>query len=398
MEGPQLGDSREKTGDVMKQAMEKGPIRPPSEAKSLLIRLARNCPWNRCVFCHTYRNHRFELRGIDEIKEDILIARRIADRFGERIALPGNGGRITQAMVDTLCAEGEYSEDSIRSVAAWLYHGAESVFLQDADAMVLKCAELGEMLACIRDSFPSVRQITSYCRSRTAAAKTPEELKVLHAAGLNRIHIGLESGCDTVLKFMRKGTTAAEQVAGGLKIMEAGISLCVYVMPGLGGRRWTGEHAAETAAVLNRINPDFIRLRTLHVVEGTDLFDLTAGGQFEPLGDEAIVEEIGRLIAGLEGISSTLVSDHILNLLEELEGTFPQDRDRLLATIARFFALSAEERLVFRVGRRKGIYRRLDDLSDKVTFLWLKGIVDQYAATDPGQLERDLDEVMNAFI
>jgi len=381
----------------MKQAMEKGPIRPPSEAESLLVRLARNCPWSRCAFCHTYRDRRFELRGIDEIKGDILIARRIADRICALLG-PGSSGRITRAMVDTLCCEGEFSEDSIRGVAAWMYHGAESVFLQDADAMVLKCADLLELLTCIRDCFPTVRRITSYCRSRTAAAKTPEELKSLHAAGLSRIHIGLESGCDMVLKFMRKGTTAAEQVAGGHKIREAGISLCVYVMPGLGGRRWTTEHARETAAVINRINPDFIRLRSLHVAPGTDLFDMTAAGMFEPLGDEEVVEEIGRLIGGLEGITSTLVSDHVLNLLEELEGAFPEAKAGLLATVERFFALSAEERLVFRVGRRKGIYRRLDDLSDRRTFLWLKGVVDQYAATDPGQLERDLAEAMNSFI
>ena len=113
--------------------MEKGPIRPPSEAKSLLIRVARNCPWNRCAFCHTYRGCRFELRSVDEIRRDILIAREIADRRGDLCSQPGTDGRITQSMVDTLCADGEFTEDCIRSVAAWLYHGGESVFLQDAE-------------------------------------------------------------------------------------------------------------------------------------------------------------------------------------------------------------------------------------------------------------------------
>jgi biotin synthase-like enzyme len=382
----------------MKFSMEKGPIRPPSEAKSLLLRLARNCPWNRCAFCHTYRGSRFEFRSMDEIRGDILIARAIADRIGALRKRHGCDGRITQTLVDELCAEREFTEESIRSVAAWHYNGGESVFLQDADAMVLKSAELLEVISSIRDNFPNVRQITTYCRSRTAAGKSAEELRSLHDAGLTRIHIGLESGCDQVLEFMAKGATAAEHVTAGRRIVEAGLSLCVYVMPGLGGRRWTREHAQETAEVINRINPDFIRLMSLHVVAGTDLSARMEEGLFEPLGDEAMIEEIGRLIGGLDGISSTIVSDHILNLLEELEGKLPQDKAGLLETIDRFFALSAEERLVFRLGRRKGIYRRLDDLSYRGTFLWLKGIVDQYATADPGQLEADLAEAMNSYI
>jgi len=382
----------------MKYSLEKGPIRPPSEAKSLLIRISRNCPWNRCAFCHTYRGCRFELRSLDEIRQDILTARAISDRIEVLRSQAGADGRITQSLVDELCAEGEFSEDSIRSVAAWLYQGGESVFLQDADAMVMKSGDLRELISCIRDNFPSVHQITSYCRSRTGAAKSLEELRGLHEAGLTRIHIGLESGCDQVLEFMAKGATAADHVTAGRRIREAGISLCVYVMPGLGGRRWSREHAEETAAVINRINPEFIRLRSLHVVAGTALFDKMESGLFEPLGDEAVVEEIGLFISSLDDITSTLVSDHVLNLLEELEGRFPQDKAKLLNTIEKFFALSAEERLVFRVGRRKGIYRKLDDLSDKGTFLRLKSIVDQYAAADPGQLERDLAGVMNSFI
>jgi hypothetical protein len=382
----------------MKLSMEKGPIRPPSEARSLLVRLVRNCPWNKCAFCHTYRGCRFELRGVDEIRQDILTARKIADRIENLCGQKGTGGRITQSMVDALCADGEFAEDSIRSVAAWLYHGGESVFLQDADAMVMKSFDLIEVISCIRDNFPSARRITSYCRSRTASAMAVEELKNLKAAGLSRIHMGLESGCDAVLEFMRKGVNAADHVKGGCRIRDAGISLCVYVMPGLGGRRWSKEHADETASVINRINPDFIRLRSLHVVEGSDLFDMMQNRLFEPLDEEGTVREIGRLIAGLDGITSTIISDHILNLLEEIEGKFPEDKEMLLDTIDRFFALSPDERLIFRIGRRKGVYRKIDDLSDKGTYLWLKSIVDQYADAEPGQMERDLRGIMNSFI
>ncbi len=382
----------------MKLSMEKGPIRPPSESGSLLIRTTRNCPWNRCAFCHTYKGGKFELRNIDDIKDDIRTARTIADRINEVCALEGTAGRITRSVVDRIRAEGEFDGDSILSVAGWLHHGGETVFLQDADALIMKTGDLVEALLFLRESFPSVKRITSYCRSRTAAKKPPEELGRLRDAGLMRLHVGLESGCDQVLEFMGKGVTAADHVEAGHRIKEAGISLCVYVMPGLGGRRWSVEHAHETASVINRINPDFIRLRSLHVARDSALFRMMENGLFEPLGDEEIVGEIGRLLAALDGITSRVVSDHILNLLEELEGKLPEDKPRLMAIIDRFFALSAEERLVFRIGRRKGIYRKLDDLSDKGTYLWLKSVADGYAATDPGQLERDLFEAMEGFI
>jgi hypothetical protein len=154
----------------------------------------------------------------------------------------------------------------------------------------------------------------------------------------------------------------------------------------------------ETARVINLINPDFVRLRSLHVVEGSALFRMMEEGSFKALGDEEAVGEIRTFIEHLEGIETTIVSDHVLNLLEELEGKLPEDKPRLLAVIDRFFALSSEERLVFRVGRRKGIYRKLDDLADMHTFLWLKSIVEQYAGGDPDRLERDLRKAMDGCI
>ncbi len=382
----------------MKLSMEKGPIRPPSESGSLLLRTTRNCPWNRCAFCHTYAGKKFQFRSLDDIKNDIRTARSIADRMENLCGRDGTAGRITQAIVDGIRAEGEFAEDAVLCVAGWLYHGGESVFLQDADCLTMKTGDLAEVLQCLRGNFPSVKRITSYCRSRTAVAKTSDEMRRLRDAGLTRLHVGLESGCDRVLEFMKKGVSAADHVAAGQRIKEAGISLCEYIMPGLGGRRWSVEHAEETASVINRINPHYVRLRSLHVHRESALFGMMENGLFEPLGDEETVAEIGRLLDGFQGITSRIVSDHVLNLLEELEGKLPEDKPRLMAIIDRFFALSAEERLVFRVGRRKGIYRKLDDLSDQGTFLWLKGIVDAYAATDPGQLEQDLNEAMEGFI
>ncbi|HET6460845.1 MAG TPA: radical SAM protein, partial [Syntrophales bacterium] len=253
---------------------EQGPIRPPSEATSLLIRATRNCPWNKCAFCHTYRNTKFELRPVDEIKKDIQTAKDIADQIRELSRKHGDGGRISKRIVNLIYANDDMYSDSVRSIAAWLYYGGDSVFIQDANSIIMKTNDFLEILSFIKDQFPSVNRITSYCRSKTAARKTVKEFMMMKSAGLSRIHIGMESGYDPLLKFVRKGVTAAEHIEGGRNIKEAGISLCEYVMPGLGGDQWSKEHARETARVINEINPDFVRLRTFHAVPGTDLFEM----------------------------------------------------------------------------------------------------------------------------
>jgi hypothetical protein len=169
-------------------------------------------------------------------------------------------------------------------------------------------------------------------------------------------------------------------------------------MPGLGGRRWSLEHAIQTARVLNLIDPDHIRLRTLQVVPGTPLAGLVERGEFHPLDDETILREIRLFLETLEAVSSEVVSDHILNLLEELEGKLPDDRGGMIGVIDRFFALSGEERLVFRLGRRMGMYRRLRDLSDEQTYRRLLQILEGYRGQDPQALERDLATLRGRYI
>jgi radical SAM superfamily enzyme YgiQ (UPF0313 family) len=382
----------------MSLSYEQGPIRPPSEARSLLIRATRNCPWNKCAFCHSYRDAKFELRTVPEIKEDVHTAREIADAIKALSRKIGAGGRVTDAVLQAIYDGDDFYDDSYKSVGAWLYFGGESVFLQDANTIIMKTADLVEVLSFIKEQFPQVTRITSYCRSHTAARKSVEELKSLRKAGLSRIHIGMESGSDPVLDFIRKGTTAADHIEGGKRIVAAGISLSEYVIPGLGGTRWTKEHAVETARVINQINPQYVRLRSLHAVRGTKLYDMIKSGEFEPLRDEDVLQEIRLFIENLDGIETTIVSDHILNLLEELEGKLPEAKPKLLATIDRFFALPEKERLIFRLGRRRGIYRRLDDLSDRFTHKRLETVVDQYAAQDAGQMDKELAKIMNGYI
>jgi hypothetical protein len=170
------------------------------------------------------------------------------------------------------------------------------------------------------------------------------------------------------------------------------------VIPGLGGTKWSREHAQETARVINQINPAFIRLRSLHVVRDTDLYARMQNGEFTPLGEEEVLHEIRWFIEHLEGVESTLVSDHILNLLEELEGKLPADKEKMLSLIDQYFALLPQDRIIFRLGRRKGLYRSLDDLDNQQTYLKLKQIVDEYVSKEPEQLDRDLRRLMHAYI
>lgn len=382
----------------MLYSFEQGPIRPPSECRSLLIRVIRNCPWNKCAFCHSYGNERFSLRSVEDIKKDIQAMSQIAEEIRSVSWKLGEGGRINERVVNAVWQQDEQCGDGLRSIATWLYFGGESVFLQDADSLILKTKDLVEILSYLKDTFPFIRRVTSYCRSKTAARKSVEEFRLLKGAGLSRIHIGMESGYDPLLKFIRKGTTAAEHIEGGKRIVEAGISLSEYIIPGLGGLKWSREHAQETARVINQINPHFIRLRSLHIVRDSYLYELMLKGEFAPLGDEAVVREIRMFIENLEGIESTLVSDHILNLLEDLEGRLPVDKAEMLSLIDRYFAMPAQDRIIFRLGRRKGIYRKLDDLEDRRTYLSLKQIVDYYLSQEPGQVDRDLRKLMHAYI
>ena len=380
----------------MENCFEQGPIRPPSEATSLLIRVTRNCPWNKCAFCHTYRGTKFELRSVEEVKTDIQAMRDFADHIVELSWKLGEGGRVNRNVLKQI-SNHKFHNDFFQTVAVWLYFGGENVFLQDANSLVAKTPDLVAILDFLKEKFPQIKRITTYCRSHTAARKTVSEFDELKKAGLSRIHVGMESGSDDVLALINKGVKAIDHIKAGQNIRQAGIELSEYFMPGLGGAKFTIPHALETARVMNAINPDFIRLRTLHVVPGTELEDLVKSGEFQLLGDEDILREIRMFIENLEVKGSHLVSDHILNLLEELEGTFPEDKPKILSLIKRYFDLSDEERLIFRLGRRSGALRTLGDLDDKETFLRLKTVVDNYAA-EGGNLEEDMVKIMNNYI
>ena len=342
-------------------SFELGPIRPPSEAYSLLIRVTRNCPWNRCKFCHTYKGEKFQLRSVAAIKQDIKTALAIQDKIKELSWQSGYGSNVKEVAGIIL---NNPPNQAYYNVALWLYAGGESAFLQDANSLIMRTNELAEIIRFLKQTLPSINRVTSYARSKTAARKKIEELRELHKAGLSRLHIGLESGYDPLLQYMDKGITAAEHIIGGRKVVESGISLCEYVVLGLGGKKMWREHAAQTARVLNEINPDFIRVRTLTVHNRMSLYSELHNGTFIRATDEEVLEEEKLLIEHLD-CHSTYVSDHITNLPQEVEGKLPQAKERMLAIINRFQALSPTERTNFIVGRRVGIYVQLDDLNDR---------------------------------
>ena len=293
---------------------EQGAIRPPNEANSLLVRVTRNCPWNRCHICPPFKGLKFSRRSVDEVKNDI---------------------------------------DEMAAVYSTHGGGPESAFLQDADSLVLPTDELLEIIGHIRKRFPSIRRVTTYARAKTMKRKSIEDLKQLKEAGLARIHSGMESGSANVLALIRKGNTPDDILSGGLHVVSSGISLSEYIMPGVGGRRFSEEHAKETAKILNRIRPDFIRVRTLAIHPKSPLQHMIAEGAFEPMTDAEIVAEIRLLLEHLDEMPVHFhCGDFSLNLLMQVDGRLDRDRTAMIAEIDKFLCLDPIQQQAFSLIQR----------------------------------------------
>ena len=336
---------------------ELGPIRPTGEASSLLVRVTRGCPWNRCDFCTNYRSMSFSLRSTEEIKEDIL-----------------------------------------RAVEYYRGYPFTSCFLQDGDSFIVPTDHLVEVLSFLKRQFPTLERVSTYARAHTMVRKSPQEMREIYEAGLNRLYCGLESGSDAVLSSIHKGATAADMVRAGRLGIEAGMEVSEFVIMGIGGRQLWREHATETARVLNAIDPHFIRVRSIGVKQGSPLEGKAERGEFEILTEEEIIVEQRLLLEGLEGITSYYSNDHSVNLLMETEGRLPDEKAKMLAILDRYLALPPGDKLSFAVGRRLGDYARLDDIYN----LSLRGRVDQKMAElafrYPGRLEEIFHYVRSQII
>jgi radical SAM superfamily enzyme YgiQ (UPF0313 family) len=335
---------------------------------------------------------------MEEIRKDIDTVQEIISEIKNLSWRYGFGGEITIPLVNLILQDPQHFSDGFRSVALWVHGGEKNVFLQDGDNLTLKTSSLVDILRYLKETFPSIERITTYARAKTVSKKKAEELQDLYRAGLSRIHIGLETGHDPLLRYIQKGVTAQEHIEAGRRVKDSGISLSEYVVLGLGGKGMWCEHALDTAKVLNQINPDFIRVRTLKVLKTMPLYQKIEKGEFILLSDDEIVEEERLLINHLEGITSTFISDHILNLLEEVEGKLPEEKEKMLKCIDRYLALSKKEKDNFRLGRRAGLYHSVEDFYNPELRNQVERALQQIETERPGGFEKVLSDLMESFI
>lgn len=332
-----------------------GPIRPPSEANSLLLRVTENCPWNKCKFCMLYKKNDFHTRPVVEVKKDIDC---MAD-YRDRILRHFESGTYDMESINAEYRTLAYDEEKFcyQMVFRWLTEGdRQAIFLQDANTMVLRPDWLAEILRHIRLRVPEIQRITSYGRANTLAKIAPDDYAMLREAGLNRIHSGYESGSDKVLQLIAKGTTQEEQIIGGRKVREAGIQLSIYFMPGVGGRELSEDNAVETAKVINEANPDFVRLRTFVLRTGSLMEEVRNNGGWTEAADMEKLLEIRNMIAHIDPQKAhgKITSDHIINLLQEVGGDMDTDIPWMLDYIDSFLALPELEKRKYQLARRMG--------------------------------------------
>ena len=263
--------------------------RPPSEAYSLIIQVTYGCSHNRCAFCDMYDDKRFALRPLEEVLEDFRIARQT-------------------------------------------YRAVDKVFLADGDALVRRAEELYVILDTIRELFPECQRVTSYASPASIRIRTDEELRTLRVKGLTMVYMGLESGCDAVLRLMHKGHMSDEIVAMGQKVRRNGIALSVTAITGLGGPELLERHAVETAKAFNAMNPEYIGMLTLMVEPETPLYGWVNQGKFHLLTQPQVLEETRLLVEHLDSPGSVFRMNHASNYLV-LKGTLNEDKAAMLRTI-----------------------------------------------------------------
>ncbi len=268
-----------------------GPIyRPPSEADSLLVQATVGCPHNRCTFCMVYKQGvKFKVRPTQEVKEDL----------DEALETCGPAVR--------------------------------TIFLPAGNTIAMPTAALAEICRYAHSLFPRLERITVYGSAQYIYRKGLEKLQMLAAAGLKRIHVGLESGDDDILAQVQKGADSRQQVAAGRLLRQAGIELNSYVILGLGGQEHTHSHARETARVINEMVPEIVRLRTLVPKVNTPLLAEVQGGRFRLLTPHQVLQETLALVEGIT-VPTRLASDHYTNYVN-VAGRLPEDKDAMLTLL-----------------------------------------------------------------
>jgi histone acetyltransferase (RNA polymerase elongator complex component) len=341
--------------------IELGPMGPIGEGQALLLRINRNCPWNQCLFCPVYKGKRFSVREVDEVKRDIDAVRRVCDLLEAELNLTEGKEAVDTFIKSHPEIYGEYPVNiaeqhwlalqSLSHIVRWMTCGAERVFLQDANALFMKPRDLIEVLHHLKHSFPTIHTITCYARSKTCDQRSEEELKELKEAGLSWCFVGIESGDDQVLEFMKKGAKKKEHISGGQKIMHTGINMAAFVMPGLAGKNeeLAKKHIQETGEVLNEIRPTEVRVRSLAILEAAPLYQKWKSGEFEAPSEDQMVEELKMLIEGIP-FDCTLETLQMTNVFTT-KGPFSERKEILLQWIESYQSLSEEDRARFLLSR-----------------------------------------------
>ena len=327
-----------------------GNIRPPFHANSLLLQVTENCTWNRCNFCTLYKGGTFRMRSAEDVKKDIDVVAYYRDRIFKKF----NGRNFD---MNRIMAEYDMLDEEEQSCFAMVFNwirsdGMKTVFLQDANTIVLKKEMLIDILKHLKKTLPTLETVACYGRADALIRLSVEDFKELKEAGLTMIHSGFESGCNEVLEILNKGTTRELQIESGKRVKEAGIEFNVFYMPGSGGRALSEKNALDTADVINQINPDYIRIRTFVVKPGAPMWDIANGPDFDECSDIEKLKELRMMIEHLDGVNSYLISDHIINLLPMLEGYIDKDKEKMLKYIDDFLVLPKNKQMEFQLARR----------------------------------------------
>jgi radical SAM superfamily enzyme YgiQ (UPF0313 family) len=266
-------------------------FRPPSEARSLILQVTNGCSWNKCTFCEMYTQpqKRFRLKPQQEIEHEL-----------EAVARAGVSFR--------------------------------RIFLADGDAMTLSFRRLEQIMQAIRSTLPDVQRVSSYCLPRNLKNKSVEQLAALRALGLELFYVGCESGDDLVLERVNKGESFETSLAALKKIKAAGSKSSVIILNGMGGKRYSKQHAVNSARLMNLSQPEYLSTLVVSFPTGLERYQAGFKGEFEALDQAGLFQEMYWLLDTLELKNTIFRSDHASNYLI-LKGTLNRDKPRLLQKV-----------------------------------------------------------------
>ncbi len=265
--------------------------RPPSEARSLILQITNGCSWNRCTFCEMYTQPQKKFRPMPQ-----------ADIDAELAAIAASGVPVRR------------------------------IFLADGDAMTLSVRRLKAILESINRHLPGVQRVASYCLPRNVSKKSVDDLAELRAMGLSLFYVGCESGDDLVLDRVHKGETFATSLSALQKIKAAGAKSSVMILNGLGGSRYSEQHALNSARLMNEAQPEYLSTLVVSFPLGMERFEAGFKGEFEPLDQAGLFREMYQLLDALDLTQTIFRSDHASNYLS-LKGTLGKDKEKLLAGV-----------------------------------------------------------------